>query len=78
MVINADWQETDWPAIATELDAQGYARMPRLLPPPQCQDLTALYDKPELFRSTIDMARHRFGSVRSGHRYALGLVFHDA
>jgi uncharacterized protein len=82
-----------------------------------------LYDKPELFRSRIDMARHRFGSgqyryfphdlpepvralreapylhllviardwawsagpvrhgvstVRSGHRHALGLVFHDA
>jgi uncharacterized protein len=56
-VINADWQ-----AIATELDAQGCARTPRLLTPAQCRDLAALYEKPELFRSTIDMARHRFGS----------------
>ena len=57
MVKNADWQ-----SIATELDAQGCARTPRLLTPAQCRDLAALYDKPELFRSTIDMARHRFGS----------------
>ena len=57
MVTNADWQ-----SIAAELDAQGCARTPRLLTPAQCRDLAALYDKPELFRSTIDMARHRFGS----------------
>jgi len=55
--MNADWQ-----AIAGELDAQGCARTPRLLTPAQCRDLAALYEKPELFRSTIDMARHRFGS----------------
>jgi len=58
----ADWQAADWQAIAAELDAQGCARTPRLLTPAQCRDLAALYDKPELFRSTIDMARHRFGS----------------
>ena len=52
----------DWQAIAAELDAQGCARTPRLLSPAGCRDLMALYDKPELFRSTIDMARHRFGS----------------
>ena len=62
MVTNAEWQGTDWQAIATELDAQGCARTPRLLTPAQCRDLAALYDKPELFRSTVDMARHRFGS----------------
>lgn len=52
----------DWPAIAAGLDANGYARTPRLLTPAQCRDLAARYDKPELFRSTVDMARHRFGS----------------
>jgi hypothetical protein len=62
VVTNADWQ-----SIAAELDAQGCARTPRLLTPAQCQDLASLalpapYGKPELFRSTIDMARHRFGS----------------
>jgi hypothetical protein len=52
----------DWPAITADLDAAGCAVTPRLLTPAQCRDLAALYDRPELFRSTIDMARHRFGS----------------
>jgi len=69
MVIAPGGQAADWQAIAAELDAQGCARTPRLLTPGQCRDLTALYDKPELFRSTIDMARHRFGS---GHRAGQG------
>src|ERR1700733_15254059 len=52
----------DWPAITADLDASGCAVTPRLLTPAQCRDLAGLYDRPELFRSTIDMARHRFGS----------------
>ena len=52
----------DWPAISADLDASGCAVTPRLLTPAQCRDLAGLYDRPELFRSTIDMARHRFGS----------------
>jgi len=52
----------DWPAIRADLDASGCAITPRLLTPAQCHDLAGLYDRPELFRSTIDMARHRFGS----------------
>jgi hypothetical protein len=52
----------DWPAITAELDASGCAVTPRLLTPAQCHDLAARYDQPDLFRSTIDMARHRFGS----------------
>ena len=52
----------DWPAITADLDASGCAVTPRLLTAAQCRDLAGLYDRPELFRSTIDMARHRFGS----------------
>ena len=52
----------DWAAVRAELDEAGCARTPRLLTPAQCRDLAALYDQPELFRSTVDMARHRFGS----------------
>jgi hypothetical protein len=52
----------DWPAISADLDAGGCAVTLRLLTPAQCRDLAGLYDRPELFRSTIDMARHRFGS----------------
>ena len=52
----------DWPAISADLDAGGCAVTLRLLTPAQCRDLAGLYDRPELFRSTVDMARHRFGS----------------
>ena len=52
----------DWPAISADLDASGCAVTPRLLTAAQCTDLVGLYDRPERFRSTIDMARHRFGS----------------
>ena len=51
----------DWKAIAADLDADGCARLPRLLTKEQCRDLAGLYDQPGLFRTTIDMARHRAG-----------------
>jgi hypothetical protein len=54
--------ETDWHALAAELDEHGCAPTARLLTPAECRDLAALYEKPELFRTTVDMARHRFGS----------------
>jgi len=52
----------DWPALTGELDASGCASTPRLLTPAECRELSGLYDQPERFRATIDMARHRFGS----------------
>ncbi|WP_055700365.1 2OG-Fe(II) oxygenase [Streptomyces silaceus] len=57
----------DWPALAAELDAHGCALTPPLLDPDQCRAVADLYDDPTLFRSTVDMARHRFGSGR--YRY---------
>ncbi|GAA2088125.1 2OG-Fe(II) oxygenase [Kitasatospora saccharophila] len=52
----------DWPALTQELDAHGCAPTPRLLTPAQCREIAALYEQPGHFRSTIDMARYRFGS----------------
>ncbi|MFI5701099.1 2OG-Fe(II) oxygenase [Streptomyces xanthochromogenes] len=52
----------DWPRIVEELDAHGCAPTRRLLTPAQCRSLADTYDRTELFRSTVDMARHRFGS----------------
>ena len=49
-------------AIAAGLDATGCAVTPQLLAQAQCGELAALYDQPDRFRATIDMARHRFGS----------------
>ncbi|WP_055567722.1 2OG-Fe(II) oxygenase [Streptomyces atriruber] len=53
---------TDWAALATELDAHGCALTPRLIAPAECRRIAGLYDDLTLFRSTVDMARHRFGS----------------
>ena len=54
--------QLDWPALAAQADALGYARTGPLLSPAECTGVAALYDEADRFRSTIDMARHRFGS----------------
>lgn len=59
--------DIDWTALARELDAQGCAIIPKLLPPDVCEALAALYDAPTGFRSTVTMARHGFG--RGEYRY---------
>ncbi|GAA1914330.1 2OG-Fe(II) oxygenase [Streptomyces durmitorensis] len=52
----------DWDALTAELDEHGNALTGRLLTPEACRDLSALYDETDRFRTTIDMARYRFGS----------------
>jgi len=54
--------QTDWAALAAELDEHGNALTEPLITPVECRELTALYDQPDRFRTTVDMARHRFGS----------------
>jgi hypothetical protein len=52
----------DWAAIATDLDSQGWAVIPKHLASPQCDALAALYaGGDEAFRSRVIMARHGFG-----------------
>ncbi|MFI6498299.1 2OG-Fe(II) oxygenase [Nonomuraea typhae] len=53
---------TDWSAVTREADAHGCALTGPLLTPAECRDVSALYDEVGRFRSTVDMARHRFGS----------------
>ncbi|MET8009107.1 2OG-Fe(II) oxygenase [Streptomyces sp. NPDC005271] len=53
---------SDWGAVAGELDAYGHALTGRLLTPGRCRAIVGLYDQTERFRTTVDMARHRFGS----------------
>ncbi|WP_280272160.1 2OG-Fe(II) oxygenase [Nocardia wallacei] len=54
--------EQDWAVLAGELDEHGHALTGPLLTPGECRSLAALYGDAERFRSTIVMARHRFGS----------------
>lgn len=52
----------DWAGLASELDEHGSALTGPLLSPTECRSLTGLYGRDELFRTTVDMARVRFGS----------------
>jgi uncharacterized protein len=51
----------DWPRAAQDLDAQGHAILPGLLPPQECARVAGLYPQSGLFRSRVVMARHGFG-----------------
>jgi uncharacterized protein len=55
-------REMDWSALTAALDSTGYAVTPPVLGPAECAALVALYDRPEPWRSRVEMARHRFGS----------------
>lgn len=57
----------DWQRIAATLDEVGWATTGTLLRSEECRDLCAAYRRDALFRSRIDMARHRFG--RGEYRY---------
>jgi hypothetical protein len=50
-----------WNELTTEIDTYGCAQTGPLLTPEECADFTAMWDERARFRSTIDMARHRFG-----------------
>ena len=51
----------NWPSIAAGLDDLGCASTGPLLTVAECEALADLYGEDGRFRSTIDMARHRFG-----------------
>ena len=52
----------DWASLTSEVDAAGSAQTAPVLTPEECREIAALYDDAGRFRSTIDMARYRFGS----------------
>ena len=51
----------DWSAVSRELDDVGVGLTAQLLSAGECQTLIGSYDDDESYRSTIDMARYRFG-----------------
>jgi uncharacterized protein len=50
-----------WGEVEATLGERPFARLGRLLTPAECRGLVALYPDERLFRSRIDMERHRFG-----------------
>jgi hypothetical protein len=51
----------DWSAIVEEMDNVGCALAGPIASDAECGALVEMYDNDCLFRSTVDMARHRFG-----------------
>jgi uncharacterized protein len=58
--------ELDWEDLRSQLDGRGFAITEPLLSAAECGELSDLFDTGR-FRSTIEMARHRFGDGR--YRY---------
>src|ERR1700754_4511595 len=53
--------DLDWSRVADDLDAVGVAVAGPVVAAADCRALAELYDDDARFRSTVDMARHRFG-----------------
>ena len=51
----------DWAAITAEVNSLGGALLPQLLTPAEAEHIRELYGQAGLFRSTVNMGRHRFG-----------------
>ena len=56
----------EWQTMGRDLDERGFAVLPGLIAPEDCQTLAGLYEQP-LFRSQVHMARHGFG--RGEYKY---------
>jgi hypothetical protein len=57
----------DWRTIEQDLDLYGCAVVPGLVTAQECDALTALYPRDDLYRSRVVMARHGFG--RGEYKY---------
>ena len=57
----------DWAAMARDLDGFGCTIVKLVLTREECRSLAAMYEQDNIFRSTIDMARHGFG--RGEYKY---------
>src|SRR5882762_9974149 len=51
----------DWPALEAGLWERGWASTPDVLAAEECDGLIRAYGDDRLFRSRVDMERHRFG-----------------
>lgn len=61
--LQARVEALDWDNLRAQLEERGFAITTPILEPTECEQLSDLFDGGR-FRSTIDMARHRFGDGR--------------
>jgi len=64
--INERVSRLDWEELTRQLDERGHAITPAILTAGECAELAGLFESGR-FRSTIEMARYRFGDGR--YRY---------
>jgi uncharacterized protein len=50
----------DWAALTEQMDADGFVQTPSIYTAGECRELAATFED-DVFRSTIDMRRYRFG-----------------
>lgn len=60
-------EKSDWVRVGKELDSEGFAVLPALVATSDCAAVATLYERDELFRSRVIMARHGFG--RGEYKY---------
>jgi len=65
--IEARVDAVDWAKLHADLDAQGWAVVPRLLTSAEANSIADLYPQDQCFRSQVIMARHGFG--RGEYKY---------
>ena len=65
--IRARVDAVDWAKIHTDLDAQGWAIVPKLLTHAEAASIAGLYHQEQGFRSQVIMSRHGFG--RGEYKY---------
>ncbi len=60
-------KDVSWEQVYRDLDAQGNATIENILTSDECDEIRALYDNDDRFRSQVVMERHGFG--RGEYRY---------
>lgn len=65
--MDAHVENIDWPAVSVELDAEGWAVLPKLVSARDCDAMVALYEKDSHFRKRVVMSQHGFG--RGEYKY---------
>jgi hypothetical protein len=65
--VGARIQRIDHSALESDLDAQGWSMLRKLLSSAECDEIAALYAQDQGFRSRVVMARHGFG--KGEYRY---------
>jgi hypothetical protein len=60
-------EDISWEYVSQELHAEGNAIINGILSPAECDEIRALYQQKEIFRSQVVMERHGFG--RGEYRY---------